>query len=81
MAHLQWLFLFFLIVMPFDGVEHTSAQHDDFEREEDDREPIPHFAYFQSVLTRTGVSEHYAKTVSYNIRHLDADEAFHTHPV
>ena len=34
--------------MPLDGEEHASAEHDDLEREEDDREPIPHVADIQA---------------------------------
>lgn len=37
-----------LIVMPLDGEEHADAEHDNFERNEYDREPIHHFKYFQA---------------------------------
>ncbi|NLS19985.1 hypothetical protein HGP16_25950 [Rhizobium sp. P40RR-XXII] len=43
------LFLLLLIVMPLDGEEHASAQHEKLERKEDYREPIPHFDYFQAT--------------------------------
>ena len=38
------LFLFLvLVVMPLDGEEHAGAEHDGFERHEDDRYPIHDF--------------------------------------
>jgi len=41
---LRALLLFPLIVMPLDGEEHTCAEHEDFKRSEDYRDPI-HFEY------------------------------------
>ncbi|MBY0341057.1 MAG: hypothetical protein K2Q19_07810, partial [Rhodocyclaceae bacterium] len=38
-----------LIVMPLDSEEHGRAEHDHLEGNEDDREPIPHVAYFPAV--------------------------------
>ncbi|MDK4716792.1 hypothetical protein [Rhizobium sp. CNPSo 4039] len=43
------LFLLSLIVMPFDGEEHARAQHENLERNEDYREPIHYFEYFQAI--------------------------------
>nr|WP_295986604.1 hypothetical protein [uncultured Agrobacterium sp.] len=47
-----------LIMMPFDGEEHARAQHENLEREEDQREqvypiPIRHFEYFQAIICTT----------------------------
>ena len=42
------LLLLLLIPMPLDGEEHAGAEHDDLEREEDDREPIPHVGDIQA---------------------------------
>jgi len=43
------LFLLSLIMMPFNGEEHARAQHENFERNEDYREPIHYFEYFQAI--------------------------------
>jgi hypothetical protein len=43
------LFLLPLIVMPLDGEEHARAQHENLEQNEDYREPIHHFEYFQAI--------------------------------
>lgn len=51
------LFFLRLIVMPLDGEEHARAEHEDLERKEDDREPIPHFGYIQALLTRSIVRD------------------------
>jgi hypothetical protein len=37
------------VVMPLDGKEHAYAEHENLERNEDDREPIHHFEYFQAM--------------------------------
>jgi hypothetical protein len=49
-APLMALLLFLLIAMPLDGVEHAHAQHENLERKEDDREPVPHIGCLH-VLT------------------------------
>ena len=38
-----------LVVVPLDGEEHASAEHENLERDEDDRDPIHHFLYFRAV--------------------------------
>jgi len=38
-----------LIVMPLDGKEHARAEHENLERNEDYRDPIHHFEYFQTI--------------------------------
>ncbi|MBV8503453.1 MAG: hypothetical protein JO006_17270 [Paucibacter sp.] len=45
----RWLLLLFFIVMPLDGEEHARAEHENLERNEDYREPIHHFEYFQAI--------------------------------
>ena len=35
--------------MPLDGEEHASAQHENLERSEDDRDPIHDFEYSQAI--------------------------------
>jgi len=68
------LLLLLLIPMPLDGEEHAGAEHDDLEREEDDREPIPHFGDIQALIELTSVAEQYNRTAARNIRHVDAVE-------
>jgi hypothetical protein len=46
---LVFLFLLPLVVMPLDGEEHARADHENLERNEDYREPIHNFEYFQAI--------------------------------
>jgi hypothetical protein len=39
------LALLALIVMPLDGVKHARAEHDKFEDNEDDRDPVHDFVF------------------------------------
>jgi len=45
-----FFFLLTLVVMPLDGKEHAGAEDGNFERNEDDRNQIHHFEYFQTVI-------------------------------
>ncbi|MDM0072576.1 hypothetical protein [Variovorax sp. J31P207] len=38
-----------LLIVPLDGEEHARAEHEDLERNEDYRDPIHHFEYFQAI--------------------------------
>lgn len=46
---LPLLLLLLFIVMPLDGEEHARAKHENLERNEDYRDPIHHFEYFQAI--------------------------------
>jgi hypothetical protein len=48
-ARVRFLALLPLIVMPLDGVKHADAKNGQLEENEDYRDPIDHFAYFQAM--------------------------------
>ncbi|UXT48575.1 hypothetical protein FY136_04710 [Agrobacterium tumefaciens] len=74
-----------LIMMPFDGEEHARAQHENLEREEDQREqvypiPIRHFEYFQAIICTTSYGESYVKAAVSATSFIHSGTGFLTQP-